>query len=391
MKLGILYFTQKPLLNGFSIENDSVLLTDEQIFIGRYQELAALLQQNADIVWITNIPNNFDRYKQSGEIQAFIRLLKGHNAIFKKDLFFDLNSLISLITYNDLNESQWQKFHQILASAISSLMDYHETYDLRDLLTSKPLNFNSTEQLPFIQAEQLSLNLMLSDSPVLCKGRPSQKCIASLCNNAIQVVGQLYPLHKVHDDIEYSEIDLPSDLNQFTDDQFVLIKIENCNNDLVNKLLVNNQGCLTLAVTKSLLKANLLKSSQLLHAVLIKNTEQVQLPVQLSSKLDILSVTKLIFATLLLSSYHLVKSDNEASDQLLILQISQSLWINNILLLQELNHNGFHSYTISTDKVGVELEDPQISDFIRYCYTQFYDIDRGTFHKYQKARQVQHA
>ena len=89
MKLGILYFTQKPLLNGFSIENDSVLLTDEQIFIGRYQELAALLQQNADIVWITNIPNNFDRYKQSGEIQAFIRLLKGHNAIFKKDLFFD--------------------------------------------------------------------------------------------------------------------------------------------------------------------------------------------------------------------------------------------------------------------------------------------------------------
>ena len=85
MKLGILYFTQKPLLNGFSIENDSVLLTDEQIFIGRYQELAALLQQNADIVWITNIPNNFDRYKQSGEIQAFIRLLKGHNAIFKID------------------------------------------------------------------------------------------------------------------------------------------------------------------------------------------------------------------------------------------------------------------------------------------------------------------
>lgn len=391
MKLGVIYFTQKPLLNGFSIENDAVLVTDEQIFIGRYQELPTLLLQNADVVWVTNVPNHFDRYKQAGEIQAFIRLLKGHKTIFKKELFFDLSSLVSLITYNDLNESQWRKFHQILASAICSLMDFHETFDLRDLLTSKPLNFKSTEQLPFIQTEQLSLNLMLSDSPVLIKGRPSQKCIASLCNNAINTLGQLYPLHKVLGDVEYSEIDLPSDLNQFTDDQFVLIKIVDCDNDLVNKLLVNSQGCLTLAVTKSLLKANLLKYSQLLHAVLIKNTEQVELPSQFSSKLDILSVTKLVFATLLLSSYHMVKTDNDSSDQLLILQITQSLWINNILLLQDLNHNGFQSYTISTDKVGVELEDPQIPDFIRYCYTQFYDIDRGTFHKFQKVRQVQHA
>ena len=119
--------------------------------------------------------------------------------------------------------------------------------------------------------------------------------------------------------------------------------------------------------------------------------QQVQLPSQFSSKLDILSVTTQIFAALLLSSYHLANSDNDASDQLLILQITQSLWANNILLLKDLNLNGFQSYTISTDKIGIELEDPQISDFIRYCYTHFYDIDRGTYHKHQKVRQVQHA
>ncbi len=391
MKLGILYFTQKPLLNGFSIENDAVLVTEGISFIGRYQELPALLLQAADVVWITNIPNHFDRYNQSGEIQAFIRLLKGQNTIFKKDLFFDLSSIVSLVTFNDFNKPQWEKLHQIITSAISSLMEYHESYDLRTLLTSKPQNFNPNEQLAFIQAEQLSLNLMLSGSPVLIKGRPSLKFIASLCHNSIQALEQLYPLHRVQGDIEYTEIDLPDDLNQFSDDQFVLINVEDCSNDLLNRLFVNNKGCLTLAVTKSLLAANLLSHSQLRNAVLIKNTEQVQLPSQFSSKLDILSVTKQIFAALLLSSYHLANSDNDASDQLLILQITQSLWANNILLLKDLNLNGFQSYTISTDKIGIELEDPQISDFIRYCYTHFYDIDRGTYHKHQKVRQVQHA
>ena len=390
MKLGILYFTQKPLLNGFSIENEAVLVTEGVSFTGRYQELPALILQASNVVWITNIPNNFDRYNQSGEVQAFIRLLKGQSVIFKKDLFFDLSSIVSLVTFNDCNKEQWENLYQVISGAISSLMEYHELFDLRYLLTSKPQNFNPNEQLSFIQAEQLSLNLMLSGSPVLIKGRPSKKYISSLSHNSIQTIEQLYPLHIVQGDIEYTEIDLPSDLNQFSEDQFVLINIEDSDNDLLDRLLVNNKGCLTLAVTKSLLAANVLKYSQLQNAILIKNTEHVQLPSLFSSKLDILSVSKHVFAALLLSSYHLVKRENDASDQLLILQITQALWVNNILLLSDLNLHGFQSYTISTDKVGIELEDPQIADFIRYCYTHYYDIDRGTYHKHQKVRQVQH-
>lgn len=390
MNIGLLYFVQNPLLNGFTINNEAALIVNETVMVGRFQDMLALINASPNTAWITNIPRYFDGRNDSTDVQSFMRNLKAQDPILANDGFLNLNSLYSLLTFGNLNQTQWTCAYRSLMIALNWLSESYAISDYRTMLTSKSKLLNGSDDLDFLGNDQVLSSLKLLEQNGGILRPPSKKNIASITTNAIISLQNMYPLFSVDGDIEYVQIDLPHNLSDLKVDHLTMVKINHSDNELINVILPGGTGYLTLTVTKMLLQNQILKHEYLEHALLIKNSSPLKIPDFFCNRLDVLSVTKQITAVLFLKSYYLLTAESESESLLLKLQITQFLWAQSISMATELSQHGFKYQMIDLNQVNIELDESQIPEYMRYCYTNLYDVDRRIFTIYNKHSKVGH-
>ena len=60
LDMGILYFYQKPLVSGFTIENEvACVWSDTEAFIGTFQEVQTMMSGIPGKTWISNLQKTY--------------------------------------------------------------------------------------------------------------------------------------------------------------------------------------------------------------------------------------------------------------------------------------------------------------------------------------------
>ena len=125
LDMGILYFYQKPLVSGFTIENEvACVWSDTEAFIGTFQEVQKKMSGIPGKTWISNLQKTYGHVSRPKEISSFLKFLDESDVVLQDKYGVNLDAVFSLYSFNQLGEEQLKSMYSHLQNAIEVAVEF---------------------------------------------------------------------------------------------------------------------------------------------------------------------------------------------------------------------------------------------------------------------------
>ena len=291
LDMGILYFYQKPLVSGFTIENEvACVWSDTEAFIGTFQEVQKKMSGIPGKTWISNLQKTYGHVSRPKEISSFLKFLDESDVVLQDKYGVNLDAVFSLYSFNQLGEEQLKSMYSHLQNAIEVAVEF--------------LKLESPIQLVKPQLTMpINVGINAISSAQINKIAELQKCkqhfleyvknrnaiiITNVFQPQVSLLKQLLPLSlPVEDEYEINSFD------QYSLDELLekCALIEVCLTDsteiLQNIFSVKGQTTSYIApkILKMLINLNFINISQCLNVLIFDEAEYCDLPLQLQNDL----------------------------------------------------------------------------------------------------------
>ena len=391
LDMGILYFYQKPLVSGFTIENEvACVWSDTEAFIGTFQEVQTMMSGIPGKTWISNLQKTYGHVSRPKEISSFLKFLDESDVVLQDKYGVNLDAVFSLYSFNQLGEEQLKSMYSHLQNAIEVAVEFLKLESPIQLVKPQltmPINVGinaiSSAQINKIAELQKCKQHFLE----YVKNRNSI-IITNVFQPQVSLLKQLLPLSlPVEDEYEINSFD------QYSLDELLekCALIEVCLTDsteiLQNIFSVKGQTTSYIApkILKMLINLNFINISQCLNVLIFDEAEYCDLPLQLQNDLAELAVSNQIIAMLIIDNFALFKADTALSKFVFQMTFTQFLWAKSFLLLDEITQSGFNCFTVAMNSLSTVVEKSQIKDYMTMCYSKLLDIDNIAYHTYKKS------